>query len=109
MPEANGRPGFDTDDAELSRELVASLAGDIGELLELSQHLSQRVRRGAGLPVAASAAAAGPDEATDAAPTDVDGLLEATQQALADAERASLALRVSLTRALGLIERVRDL
>ena len=113
MPEANGRPGFDTDDAELSRELAASLAGDIGELLELSQHLDHRLRRGAGLPDRASPAAAGtdqagPDQATDA-PTDVDGLLDATQQALAEAERASLTLRASLTRALGLVERVRAL
>jgi hypothetical protein len=97
--------GSDGADAGMSRELAASLAADVTELLALAQHLDHQLRHGAGLPDGPSVGTA--PATADAAPLDDDALLDATLQALDEAERASIALCVALGRAHGLAEQLR--
>jgi MoxR-like ATPase len=91
------------DDGELARELAATTAADLAELVELAVHLDHRLRHGAGLPDPPGSESVSPST------VQIDGetVIDAMQQALGEAEAASIALRGALERAHHLAERLR--
>jgi len=101
------------DDGELARELAATTAADLAELLELAVHLDHRLRHGAGLPDPAGPTDAGRSPTSSASPSTVqidgEAVIDAMQRALSEAEAASIALRGALERAHHLAERLRQI